>query len=101
MPWKYFLLFADNVVLLSSTPAGSQNQLNHLKIEADPLYFTVNFDQTNILVFCMGGHLAARERWLYGNEEVKVINAYKYLGLTFATKLCINTVLSDACKLVR
>ena len=46
----------------------------------------------------MGGHLAARERWLYGNEEVKVINAYKYSGMTFTTKLWINSVLLDVCK---
>ena len=73
------LLFAGDVILLSSTPAGFQNQLNHLKIEADRLCYTVDLDKTNILVFRMGGHSAARERWLHGNEEVKVINAYKYL----------------------
>ena len=58
----FMLLFADDVILLSSTPAGFQNQLNHLKIEADRLHLTVNLDKTNILVFRMGGHLAARER---------------------------------------
>ena len=46
----------------------------------------------------MGGHLAARERWVYGDEKVKVTNAYKYLGMTFTTKLCIDFVLSDVCK---
>ena len=97
----FMLLFADDVILLLSTPAGLQNQLNHLKIEADRLYLTVNLYETNILVFRMGGHLAARERWLYGNDEVKVINAYKYLGMTFTTKLCINSVLLDVCKKVK
>ena len=46
----------------------------------------------------MGVHLAARERWVYGDEEVKVTNAYKYLGMTFITKPCIDFVLSDVCK---
>ena len=45
----------------------------------------------------MGGHLAAREKWLYGIEEVKGINGYKYLGMTNTTKLCINSVLLDVC----
>ena len=31
----FLLLFADDVILMSSTPAGLQNQLNHLKNEAD------------------------------------------------------------------
>ena len=72
--------------------------MNHLKIEADRLYVTVNLDKTNIMVFRMGGHLAARERWLCGNEEVKVINAYKYLEMTFTTELIINSVLSHVCR---
>ena len=71
--------------------------MNHLKIEADRLYLTFNLDKTNILVFRMGGHLAARERWLYGNGEVKVIKAYKYLRMNFTTKLCMNSVLLDVC----
>ena len=29
----FLLLFADDVILMSSTPAGLQNQLNHLKNE--------------------------------------------------------------------
>ena len=87
------LLFADVVILTSSTPAGLQNQLNHLKNEADRLYLSVNLDKTNIMVFRLGGHLAARERWVYGDGKVKVTNAYKYLGMTFTTKLCIDFVL--------
>ena len=66
----FLLLFADDVILMSSTPAGLQNQLNHLKNEADRLYLSVNLDKTNIVGFRMGGHLAARERWVYGDEKV-------------------------------
>ena len=40
----FVLLFADDVILMSSTPAGLQNQLNHLKNEADHLYLSVNLD---------------------------------------------------------
>ena len=36
--------FADNVILLTR--------------EADCLYFTLNLDKTNVMVFRMGGHLA-------------------------------------------
>ena len=88
----FLLLFT-----MSSTPAGLQNHLNHLKNEADR-YLSANLDKTNIMVFRMGGHLAARERWVYGVEEVKATNACKYLGMTFTTKLCIEFVLSDVCK---
>ena len=46
----------------------------------------------------MGGHLTAREKWLYGNAVVKVTNAYKYLGMVFTTKLSVSAALSDVCK---
>ena len=89
----FLLLFADVIIFLSSTPVGFHNQLNHVKNEADRLYLSVNFDKTNNMVFSMGGHLAVRERWVYGNKEVKVTNAYTYLGMEFTTKLCINLLL--------
>ena len=82
---------------MSSTPAGLQNQLNHLKNEADRLYLSVNLGKTS-MVFGMGGQWAARERWMYGDEKITVTNAYKYLGMTFTIKLCIDFVLSDVCK---
>ena len=81
----YMLLFADDVIGLSSTPAALQNQLNHLQNEVDRLYFTVNLDKTNTIVFCIGGHLDERERWLYDNEDVKVTYAFQYWGITFTT----------------
>ena len=59
----FLLLFADDVILLSNTIIGLQNQLDSLKREADRLYLTVNLEKTNIMVFRMGGHLAAREKW--------------------------------------
>ena len=62
------LLFADDVILLSNTVVGLQNQLDSLKREPDRLYLTVQLVR-------MGGQLATRERWLYGNAIVKVTNA--------------------------
>ena len=50
------------------------------------------------MVFRMGGHLATREKWLYGNTIVKVTNAYKYLGIIFTTKLSVSAALSDVYK---
>ena len=94
----FLLLFADDIILLSDTIIGLQNQLNSLKREADRLELTVNLDKTNIMVFRMGGYLGIRERWFYGNNELKVTNAYKYLGMIFTTKLSISNALSEVCK---
>ena len=77
---------------------GLQNQLDSLKREADRLYLTVNLkEEENLSFFRMGGHLAIREKWLYGNAVVKMTNAYKYLGMTFTAKLSVSAALSDVC----
>ena len=88
------LLFADDVILLSNTIVGLQNQLDSLKREANRLYLAVNLEKTN-MIFRMGGHLATREEWLYGIAVVKVTDAYKYLGMIFTTTLSVSAALSD------
>ena len=90
------VLSADDVTLLSSTRTGLQNQLNVLKAEAGRLRLTVNLNKMNIRFFRMGGHMAASKRWVYSRcQDVKVTHAYRYLGMTFTTKLCISSALSD------
>jgi hypothetical protein len=94
----FLMLFADDVVLLSDTIVGLQNQLTILKEEADRLQLTVNLDKTNVMVFRMGGHLSKFEKWWFGNKNVKVTNCYKYLGMTFTTKLSLNTGWGEMCR---
>ena len=86
------------MILMSNTIVGLQHQLDCIKYEADRLYLTVNLDKTNVMVFRKGGHLAGKEKWVYGGEEVKVTNSYKYLGMTFTTKLSMNSALQEVCR---
>ena len=53
----FSLLFADDIVLLSSTPHGLQNQIKNLGIASKPLGLQVNLDKTKIIVFRKGGFL--------------------------------------------
>ena len=71
----FILLFADDIVIVSETAIGLQNQLSELYKASQKLKLKVNFDRSNIIVFRKGGYLAARERWFCGND--KVVNAYK------------------------
>ena len=84
-------MFADDdIALLSSTPVGLQNQLNVLYEAANRLDLLVNIKKTKIVVFKNGGYLARAERWYYGSEPVADASSYKYLGLKFTTKVCLN-----------
>ena len=47
----------------------------------------INMNKSNIIVFRKGGYLASHERWFSGDMKMEVVNSYKYLGISFTTKL--------------
>ena len=49
------MLFADDVVLLSNTIVGVQQQLNVLRDTAKRLYLVVNFEKSQVVIFRKGG----------------------------------------------
>ena len=46
----FLLLFADDIVLVSSTPSGLQNQINNLEKASNSLGLTVNLDKTKVMI---------------------------------------------------
>ena len=91
----FSLLFADDIVLLSTTPAGLQRQLNSLSDVSTRLGLTVNLAKTKIIVFRKGGFLGRGERWFLKDTPIEVVNRYKYLGFPFTTKLSVSSALFD------
>ena len=91
----FTLLFADDLVLLSDTVIGLQNQINNMRKASENLGLVVNTNKTKVVVFRRGGYLAARERWYLGDEQLEVVTQYKYLGVMISTKLCTNSMLTD------
>ena len=91
----FTLLFADDIALIATTPAGLQNQINNLKRGAERLGLVVNLDKTKCVVFRKGGFLGRLEKWYYGEERIEVVNKYKYLGYTLTTKLSVDIALSE------
>ena len=94
-PQIYSLLFADDIVLISTTPIGLQNQLNSLKTASDEIGLSVNLDKTKVMTFRKGGFLGRREKWYYGGTRLEVVNNYKYLGFTMTTKLSTEVALAE------
>lgn len=91
----FSLLFADDIVLISTTPIGLQNQLNSLKSASEEIGLSVNLDKTKILTYRKGGFLGRRERWFFGDTRLEVVNSYKYLGFTMTTKLSTEVALAE------
>ena len=91
----FILLFADDIILLSITVVGLQRQLNNLYFAASRHQLKVNMSKTSIIVFRKGGYLARNENWTYGNNNICVVNAYKYLGIYFSTRLSFSHACCD------
>ena len=88
------LMFADDVVLVSDTIPGLQNQLNILYTFSEHAGLKINLDKTNIVVFRRGGRLARNEKWYLNDEPITTVNTYKYLGVIFSStskmRNCVN-----------
>ena len=72
------MLFADDIILMSASIAGLQNQLNVLHDSTQRLYLNVNLSKTKVMIFRKGGHLSVKEQWVFGNQRLEVVNSYKY-----------------------
>ena len=91
----FILLLADDVVLLSESIVGLQTQLDSLAYASNSLRLRVNMGKSNIIVFRKGGYLGERERWFFNGTVMPVVNAYKYLGIYFSTKLSFSAACKD------
>ena len=89
------MLLADDAVLLSGTPVGLQNPVNILIMFAESYNMKVNRAKTKIVVFRKGEYLARNEFWTFGETAIEFVNAYKYFGLYFSTKLSTSVMVSE------
>ena len=91
----FILLFEDDIVLLSDTIVGLQNQLDVLARNCARLDLHVNLDKSNIVIFRNAGYIAKRERWFYNGQNITIVNSYKYLGLFLTTRMTFSNALNE------
>ena len=91
----FILLFADDIVLLSDTIVGLQNQLDVLARNCARLGLHVNLDKSNIVIFRNGGYIAKREKWFYNGQNITIVNSYKYLGFFLTTRMTFSNALNE------
>ena len=76
------LMYADDIVILSSTPEGLQQKLNHLEQYCRDWCLTVNTRKTKVLVFNKAGRLH-NIPIKFDNTNIECVSNYKYLGINF------------------
>ena len=77
------LMYADDLVLLSTSATGLQKCIRKLETYSDSYGLNVNLKKTNIIVFSKSGKMSD-ETFKYKDIEIKHVNTYKYLGIIFS-----------------
>ena len=75
-------MYADDIVLLSTSPQGLQNKLDILKQYCNDWCLTVNTNKTKVLIFNKAGkHI--KHTFNLIDTQLECVNRYKYLGIHF------------------
>ena len=70
------LLYADDLILLSTSKSGFQSCLNKLASNCENNCLSVNLKKTKVLVFCKNGRLST-DRFYYDNIETENSLSYR------------------------
>ena len=81
------LLYADNLTIFSTTPAGIQRQLNALQLFCKQRQLTFNLAKTKVVTF---GSRARCQAFTFNGIEVERVQLYKYLGFDFHAIKALN-----------
>ncbi len=75
------LLYADDVVLISTSSTGLQNCINALQAFSEEWKLEINLDKTKILIFNKKEPTAPK--FQYDDKEIQHTDKYTYLGIDF------------------
>ncbi len=92
----FLLLFADDIILFSSTINGLQREIDELENYCDNWKLSVNMDKTKVVVFKNGGKISGKEKWFFKGERLEITPFYKYLGVYFTKTLSWNRHTEEA-----
>ena len=80
-------LYADDTEFHSTYKSDIQNGLNALQIWCNENDVQVNTSKTKIMKFRKGGRVKQNDKFKYGTEDIEIVSAYEYLGVTLQTTL--------------
>lgn len=75
------LLYADDIVILSDSPNILQNMIDKLYTYCNIWSLKVNLAKSKILIFRSGTRISNNLKWNYGEDDIEIVNNYRYLGM--------------------
>ena len=96
------LLYADDMTLLATSPAGLQRQLNLLQRYCKRWGLTVNTGKTKLILLSgqrtqQAAQQAAEQAGLtFAGQQLETVTSFKYLGITFHASTCLSGAAAPA-----
>ena len=83
----YCLLYADDLILISSSAAGLQRQVNILHTYSDKWLLKINLKKTKTSIFQNQSRKSTHDKFSFFLNRIPIDKAsqYSYLGITFNT----------------
>ena len=85
------LMYADDTVLLSETDGCLQTIIGSFHTHSSKWNFSLNIENTNIVVFRNSAKLSSKETYVCNNESSINIDCFDYLGLTITINATFTT----------
>ena len=79
-----YLIFADDLVIVSTSAEGLQECLNKLATYCNKWKLQVNLKKNKIILFNRQGSLIKNHSFLFRSNNIEVTKQYKYLGFIFS-----------------
>ena len=79
-----YLLYADDLILMSSSPEGLQNSLNALGTYCQAWDLTVNIKKSKVMIFNPAGKMLTDHKFSYLSQNLEMVQDFTYLGVTFS-----------------
>ena len=75
------LLYADDLILISTTEIGLKNSLSKLENYCDKWQLELNIKKCNIIIFNSSGRLLSGPKFTFKGKTIELTRSYCYLGL--------------------
>ena len=77
------LLWADDLVLFSTSPEGLQNAMNKTHCFYSDIDLEMNTKKTKVMIFNVRGIKVTNTAFYVGNCPIEIVDNYQYLGIKF------------------
>ena len=88
----HLLIYADDIVLLSTNAPELQEKIDILKSYLEYNDLKINLKKTNLVVFRNGKSRKPNPMMFWGNDRIEEAKSYKYLGVEFNNEMNYNQI---------